>query len=171
MNIIYRLKDCFSKKPDVIIPTFPYIKTREVKPKHSSSSVPCEKCMEIIDMYPNFNQEVLSWWLMIQSMYPSAHISCAGRGKKEQERVYNAKLSLARWGQSAHNWNCAIDIFELRDGKAVWDELWFDKVIRSNIPYNLKWYGSPNARFRELPHVELNGWANLINTLQIKLVE
>lgn len=161
----------FFRKQEIIPSTYPYIKSNEIKPKHTILTIPCPKCLEIINLYPNFNNELYEWWLRIQIMYPSAHISCAGRGKRAQEEVFNKKLSRARYGQSAHNWNCAIDIFELRDGKAVWDEIWFDKVVRANIPYSLKWYGSPSCSFRELPHVELNNWYLLINSKQIRLVE
>lgn len=131
----------------------------------------CAKCQEIFDRYPGFNEELWSWFKAIQVESPEAHIACAGRGKIDQELAFHKGASKAHYGQSSHNYNCAIDIFELRGMEAVWDKAWFQKVVGENLYPFLKWYGAPGASFYELPHVEVSDWKLLVNSGAAKLVE
>lgn len=132
----------------------------------------CLRCDFIFNRYPRFNEELKNWFLAIRVEHPEAHISCAGRGMMDQENVYQMNLSRARWGHSAHNWNAAIDIFQLTaDFAANYRKAWFDKVIFPNLYGALKWYGDAKATFHELPHVELSKWRELKEMGKLSLVE
>lgn len=131
----------------------------------------CKKCLEIFDRYPHFNEELKVWFLAIQLENPDAHISCAGRGRIDQEVAFKRGASRAHYGQSAHNYNCAIDIFQLKDKSAVWEVNWFRKVVAENLYPHLKWYGTPGAIYNELPHVEISDWPMLVKNKKAVLVE
>lgn len=131
----------------------------------------CPKCKEIFEKFPNFNKELRSWFVLFQAKHPEAHISCAGRGYADQKAALAAKASRADFGQSAHNWNCAIDLFVMLPGKDLYDREWFKKVLAPAVPYMLRWYGEPGCSFPELPHVEYREWRALKAQGLIALVE
>lgn len=137
---------------------------KRVKVRHQNNGK-CPKCAQIFDKYPGVNSDLRSWFENVQDSHPTAHISCAGRGKADQEAVFAEGKSKARWGQSAHNWNCAIDIFHMKmnhDGSvvALYDRPWYIEIIEPNLEPFLKWYGTPGSSFYELPHVEIADWRN-----------
>lgn len=135
--------------------------------KHENSGN-CQHCLEIFNRYTGFHYGLKQWFLAIQIKYPEAHISCAGRGKVDQEDCFDRKVSRAHYSESAHNYNAAIDIFKNEPGEqASWPEDWFKEVVGSNLPNWLEWYGSPTAKFRELPHVQVLGY----KTKNLQLVE
>jgi len=81
----------------------------------------CDKCEEIFDVYLGFYQPLKDWFLKTQAKVKDCHISQAGRGKADQEADFTAGKSKAHYGQSSHNYNAAVDIFQLTaDGKAAW---------------------------------------------------
>jgi hypothetical protein len=86
------------------------------------------------------------------------HCSCAGRGQQEQEELFLKKATRAHWKESAHNYNVAMDLFELRNGQYTLDHQWFLKVVNPTLGDWQDWYGRPNAPFWELPHVEVKDW-------------
>ncbi len=112
-----------------------------------------------------------AWFLEFQQAHPEAHISCAGRGADEQTEKLRGGLSRAKYGRSAHNYNCAIDVFVQLPKKDIYDAEWFSKVLAPAIPYHLKWYGSKDSDFYELPHIELRDWRKLVATKEAVLVE
>ena len=121
----------------------------------------CPKCEELFNKYEGFNRDLKNWFQEFQSRQPSAHISCAGRGKDEQELDFINKKSRAHFGQSAHNYNCAVDIFVMQQGLNLYDKNWFETILKPNLEPFLKWYGEKDAVFYELPHVELLDWKDL----------
>lgn len=141
--------------------------------KHTNNGK-CLKCGEIFDRYPNFNQQLRSWFVKFQAKHPEAHISCAGRGFADQEAAKTAGASRASYGQSAHNYNCAIDLFVM-DFKNYPDQLypkkWFDTVLAPEVPFFLNWYGAPGQPFPELPHLEIREWRGLRAQNMASLVE
>jgi len=125
----------------------------------------CSSCDALFDRYPRFNKYLRAWFKKLQAMYPSAHISVAGRGKLAQQKALKEKSSLADWTESAHNWNCAIDIFRLLDnGKADWTPSWYKTTIGPMVADDLElvWYGDDKAKFKEQGHVEVKGWKQLV---------
>lgn len=130
----------------------------------------CEKCQDIFEAYPGFHVGLKAWFEGLQKKDPSAHISCAGRGKVDQEAALASGASKAHYGQSSHNFNAAIDIFRLTQAGASWDRPWFRDSVGTAVykhnanpdkKFDINWYGMPGAKFFELPHVEVDGWKDL----------
>lgn len=147
--------------------------------KHENNGA-CQRCDEIFRRYPGFNTFLLEWFRAFQRIHPEAHISCAGRGRDDQEAAFIRGSSRAKYGQSAHNYGCAIDIFEQQGEKAnIYESDWFRTCLEPAIkkaPW-LRWYGEKpkdkNAmpEFYELPHIELADWRELAKAAKVKLVE
>ncbi len=134
----------------------------------------CPKCEFVFDRYPGFYGKLRVWFFCLQRAFPEAHVSCAGRGKAEQEAAKARGASRAGYGSSAHNYNAAIDIFEQSgDGKDIYEKEWFDRVVAPWVRKAewLKWYGEKGSPFFELPHIEVRDWRTLANAKLIKLVE
>jgi len=138
--------------------------------KHDLSGS-CESCLALITKYPGFHSELQDWFFSIQKANPEAHISCAGRGEIEQNILHARGATKARWLDSAHNYNAALDIFRLHNGKYDLDKDWFQKVVGSRLLPFLKWYGLPGSRFFELPHVELALWRTMVKAFDLEPVE
>lgn len=131
----------------------------------------CAKCKELFEKYPGFNRKLRSWFIMFQSKHQEMHISCAGRGFADQTLAKKSGVSRAEYPDSAHNWNCAIDVFIQLPNKDLYDKTWFATVLAPEIPYFLNWYGAPGASFYELPHIELRDWRGQKMAEKLSLVE
>lgn len=131
----------------------------------------CPGCEKIFNRYPGFNMRVKLWFKAVQASNPSAHISCAGRGQQDQEECVARGTSKARWGQSGHNFNCAIDIFFQINGQLSYDRKLYEENIVPVLSTDIEWYGAPGASFPELPHFELRSWRELAKAGKVKLVE
>jgi hypothetical protein len=132
----------------------------------------CEHCAKIFDRYPGFHSGLRRWFEEFQAQHSEAHISCAGRGQLDQEAQVVRGTSRAHFGKSSHNWNAAIDIFELQGNIAnIYERDWFDRVVAPEIPQWLTWYGRKGSPFFELPHVEVKAWRALAQDGELKLVE
>lgn len=125
----------------------------------------CSKCDSLFDKFPNFHHGLRQWFKSVQLTHKDAHISEAGRGKRDQESYKKTGRSLAAWGQSAHNYNAAIDIFRQTQQGTEYDRTWFRDVIASAVgwhnatsDFKLNWYGAKGSSFYELPHVEIANW-------------
>lgn len=137
--------------------------------KHENNGK-CQKCIEIIEKYPGFYKPLRDWFANLQTIHPELHVSCAGRGMVDQEAAFQRGASRAHYQQSAHNWGCALDLFALIGGKAQWPKEWFNEVVGKNLAPYMEWYGSPDAAFYELPHVQLSGWKVAVSHGELKLV-
>jgi hypothetical protein len=124
-----------------------------------------------MEKYPGLHETLQIWFEEIQTKFPAAHVSCAGRGKIDQEVAFYRKASRAHFGESAHNFNCALDLFRLKDRAPLWEAEWFANVVGKNLEPTLKWYGASNAPFHELPHVEVSNWRQLVQEGRVHLVE
>lgn len=131
----------------------------------------CPKCQELLNKYPDFNGELRTWFETLQASHPETHLSCAGRGKIDQEAFFSRGASRAHYGQSAHNYGCALDLFVNFHGLDLFDKAWFDRIIDPAIEPWLNWYGKPDAPFKELPHVEVRAWRKLVAESLARLVE
>lgn len=108
-------------------------------------------------------------------------MSWGGRGKADQEAAFLRHASRAHYGQSAHNYNVALDIFRLLpDGTTDFSESWYEDVIPSELEahnecddrtFDIYWYGEPGCSFPELPHVEVSDWKTMAVNGTITLVE
>lgn len=131
----------------------------------------CQDCLKIIHRYPNFNETLLTWFQAMQLMHEDLHTSCAGRGMVDQEAAFARGASKAHWLHSAHNFNCALDLFQLKDGKYTLDEDWFRSVVGANIYPSLMWLGERGSSYYELPHIELTVWPSLVKNKTVVSVE
>lgn len=139
--------------------------------KHLNSGH-CDKCHAIIVRYPGFYEPLIEWFLDFQMRHPEAHVSCAGRGRLDQEAFYHRGVSQAKYGESAHNYNAALDFFEMTgDMRSIYEESWFASVLRPNVPSWLEWYGEKDSEYPELPHVEVRNWRKLVDMGLLTLVE
>lgn len=131
----------------------------------------CPMCDKILDRYKGFHKPLRKWFKDLQAKHPETHTSCAGRGQMDQEACFIRGASKAKWTQSGHNYNVALDLFEMAgdDIENIYEKKWFDAVIKPNIPEWMEWYGKPGSLFKELPHVELKDWKRIKSDL--KLVE
>lgn len=107
----------------------------------------------------------------VQTLVNDAHISECGRGRDKQALYLKTGASRAKYGQSAHNWNAAIDIFQMVDGRAVYKRSWYEKKIVKRMELWINWYGEPGSKFPELPHFEVYNWRELAKLGELELVE
>jgi hypothetical protein len=139
--------------------------------KHENSGN-CARCNEIFDTFAGFDSVLFAWFKTLQYKHPEAHISCAGRGHIDQEVLFTRGATRAHWMQSAHNWNCAIDLFVNFPGSNnIYPAAWFHNTLAQELTDDLEWYGSPASRFFELPHVQRRGWKDLAKDGKLRLVE
>lgn len=132
----------------------------------------CAKCNQVINTYPDFNQDLHEWFEAFQKLHPEMHVSCAGRGRVDQEACFQRGASKAHWAQSAHNYNCAMDLFvELPGEASIYPVAWFHNILAPALPDFIEWYGAPHAVFQEMPHIEVLGWRTLLASGGLKLVE
>lgn len=138
---------------------------------HSNISGPCSGCDFILNKYPNFSTELRTWFEALRIEHPELHTSCAGRGKIEQAIVFHSGNSNAEYGQSAHNYNAALDVFFQINGEYRLDDALFQKIIVPSLYPALQWYGAATAVYYERPHIELSNWISLKDSGVLKLVE
>ena len=122
----------------------------------------CSHCLEIMETYAGFHEGLWMWFQEFQSTTPEAHISCAGRGKVEQESDFSKGVSKAHYGESAHNHNAAIDIFRLLLTGADWDRIWFETVMAPSAKNaGFEWGGDWRGSLGDYPHIEAPEWESL----------
>lgn len=137
---------------------------------HQNNGV-CISCAQIINRYPNFFDPLRIWFQALQFHTPEIHVSSAGRGKIDQEALFSRGATRAHYGESAHNWNIALDLFFQINGEYNLDRINFEKSVVPSLNDNLVWYGDPKAVFKELPHVEWAGWNDMAHRGLLNLVE
>src|SRR6266850_2662917 len=137
--------------------------------KHENSGF-CEKCLSIINRYPGFNEALMRWFFSLQKKHPEAHISCAGRGEQDQEALFLKQATRAHWTHSAHNYNAALDLFDMTGTKdGIYSRVWFRDIMSPCLEPWIEWYGAPNAQFYELPHIQLRDWKDQVSSGYLKL--
>lgn len=132
----------------------------------------CKKCQIIIDTYPDFNPELREWFEELQFDHNEAHTSCAGRGRVDQESLFERGATRAHFGESAHNYNAALDLFAIISGEnTIYPVAWFNNILSPKIPDWIEWYGRRGSRFYELPHVQLKNWKQMKKDGLLLIVE
>jgi hypothetical protein len=131
----------------------------------------CAACLAKFDAYPGFYAPLKAWFIGVQIKHPAFHVAEAGRGKIDQEIDYARGASRAHFGESAHNWNAAIDTFFQINGSYDLSPEHFDSIVPHGLISEVKWYGMPGAPFFERPHFEWRDWWALRDAGKIKLVE
>lgn len=127
----------------------------------------CLGCQKKFDEHPGFNKQLREWFEKLQTEIPSAHISCAWRGKSEQENLWLRRATRARWPKSSHAYGLSFDLF-CNDGTNLYPMDWFDKIISPRIPPYITWYGAPGSKFFELCHFEIKDWEKIASEKCLK---
>lgn len=142
-----------------------------MNPKHVNNGN-CSKCKQIMNTFPGLDPRLVQWFEAFQKLHPDGHISFAGRGKADQEAAFNSGHSKAHFGQSAHNYNMAIDLFRITPAAgASWDAVWFRNVVGPCVALNHELYwGGHFKDIVDLPHVEIKNWEELVKNGQGKLL-
>jgi len=142
---------------------------RNIPPHINNGS--CERCTVIIDKFPGFNEDLKKWFKELQKNHPDAHISSAGRGKSEQEQYFRQGKSKAHYGQSAHNYNAALDFFRLTVNGADFSTDWYVTLIGPKAREAGFEYAGDWKTFKELVHVQIANFQQLVKEGKLKLVE
>lgn len=130
----------------------------------------CSGCRAMFEKYPNFYTPLQLWFQELQEAIPTAHISEAWRDRIGQDVLWQRRATKAKFGQSSHNWGAGIDIFCNQKGN-IYPMDWFTNEIKPRVPDWIIWYGSPDAKFYELPHFEVKDWERLAKLGFLKKVE
>lgn len=130
----------------------------------------CEKCVEVFNKYPGVNSDLVAWFFSVQSQVQEFHACEAGRNEIDQEKDFARGASKAHFGESSHNFNCAVDTFFLIAGAYNLDEAQYERVVPL-ISSNIAWYGAKGAKFYERPHFEIENWRTLVANGQAILIK
>jgi D-alanyl-D-alanine carboxypeptidase len=134
----------------------------------------CPKCESILNTYPNPYPQLTAWVHYFRTLNTDAHISACGRGVIDQNSDYSKGVSRAKWGESAHNYNAAVDFFRLtQQVGASFDPAWYRSVLGPAVALQPEWlvWGGTFTTIVDLPHVEVKGWAQLAQDGQLTLVQ
>lgn len=140
---------------------------------HHDNNGNCSGCDKLFDRYQGFHPMLRGWFKQMQAVYPYFHISCAGRGYEDQMMAKIGGHSNALYGQSAHNYNAAIDTFLQKPGIELYDKSWYGEVISTEMQHEpwLEWYGDKDAKYPELPHIQVKNFKRLVLQGLVSLVE
>lgn len=107
--------------------------------------------------------DLAEWYRGVKARHPDAHISWAFRGKADQNRFFADGASKAPWPLSKHNHekdgkpcSLALDLFQIRDGRAIFDPVFGAKVNAENQAAGLKLvWGGTFKRLGDAGHFEM----------------
>ena len=124
-------------------------------PRHSNDSKFCVLCSKKTDQVSG----VLSFlFAQIRDEFPDCHMSWGYRDEKQQQEQLEKGYTQVRFPGSKHNRVPAeaMDLFQLKDGKAVFDKEYYEKVAKFvyTKTKNVKWGGS--FKKPDFPHFELS---------------
>jgi hypothetical protein len=77
----------------------------------------------------------------------------------------------AKWLESSHNFNAAIDVFFLINDQYNLDDSNFESIVVPALNDSLNWYGKPGCTFPEKPHIEPKGWTTMVYNKILSPVE
>lgn len=128
--------------------------------KHTNDPGPCPQCNQLL---VDTDQTLVDWFAAQRASDPQLHVSCGKRNRVLQEAALNGGHSNAPYGKSPHNYSPsrAIDLFWMRDGKAVWDRDGY-KALRKGMPDTMQWGGEFPGPFKDAPHWQIKGWIKLV---------
>lgn len=121
----------------------------------------CPNCTEKL-MWTN--PSLVSWFIWLVEKFPNAHIAWSYRDQAKQTEFYEKGLSRVKYPNSKHNTLDingrpsaeALDLFQIIDGKAVFDEKWYRDVNALNEMWKvpLRWGGN-FLKLKDFCHFEL----------------
>lgn len=130
------------------------------KHKNNSDKSPCPSCQEKLK---TAHPKLVAWFNdVVQPKFNDAHVSCAYRGKVEQNQAHAEGKSQLAYPNSKHNKTdldgkpcaLAIDLFQLcSNGMAAWPFKYFKEISVVMEP-GMTWGG--NWKFVDSPHYQLD---------------
>jgi len=72
----------------------------------------------------------------------------------------------AKAGESSHNFGTAIDVVEIKDGKALWTNPNWNKIAQIAKQFGFSW-GGDWVSFKDMPHFEMNFGKSLTQLKQL----
>lgn len=78
--------------------------------------------------------------------------------------VPGKKVTNAKGGESLHNYGLAIDVVEIKDGKAIWNNPNWNKIAELGKSIGFEWGGDWRS-FKDKPHFEMR-FGNSLSQLQ-----
>lgn len=128
--------------------------------RHEHGEV-CPSCtLKISQTHPDLE----SWFSWIKFSHPEAHISWSYRGKEDQDRMVREGKSFLSYPASKHNSTKpdgtpqarALDLFQLINGKAVFDIEWYKKINEETKKsgFKLVW-GGEFKKLKDFNHFEM----------------
>jgi peptidoglycan L-alanyl-D-glutamate endopeptidase CwlK len=118
------------------------------------------------DLNPQFRPMVDAFLAAAQAADIDVLVTCTLRSLDEQEQLYERGrtapgriVTMAKPGQSAHNFGLAIDIVPIVDGKPQWmmSTTW-ETLGEMGEQAGMQWYGAPGSQFYELAHFQHPNW-------------
>ena len=79
-------------------------------------------------LHPAIREAAVKFILDAQAAGIFLRVTEGFRSWERQDEVYKKGLSKAKAGQSYHNYGMALDVVEIRDGRAIWN----GRTIRTN---------------------------------------
>lgn len=137
---------------------------------HNNFDIQCPGCLARFSKYPGFYKPLQDWFFSMRVKDSRFHCADAGRGKIDQEAYFARGASNAHFGESAHNFNVAVDTFFQVDGNYCLDSALYLSLVAGLAP-EINWYGIPGSPFKEIPHFEWGSWRTLRTTGVVTLVE
>ena len=127
---------------------------------HHKEGAECPLCQQKL---LSAHESLREWFFEVKNAFLDVHISCAWRGKEDQEAAFHLGLSNAKYGHSKHNhtlngepYSLALDLFQLRNGVAAYRPRYFAAINDFNARngYPIRWGGSFRS-IRDCVHFEL----------------
>jgi peptidoglycan L-alanyl-D-glutamate endopeptidase CwlK len=98
---------------------------------HHTADVLCPLCEnKLTQAHP----DLVSWFRTVKSAHPDVHVSWSYRDQESQEAAFEDGKTKLHYPHSAHNElpSSALDLFEIKNGDAVWDSAFFAALNSSN---------------------------------------
>jgi peptidoglycan L-alanyl-D-glutamate endopeptidase CwlK len=130
--------------------------------KHTNNGA-CPKCLEILGQA---HENLVDWFQCEQKKDPELHVSCAYRGKIQQDDDFDRGVSKATFGKSPHNYMpaLALDVFYIIGGIAKWPMDRY-RQLAADKPDGIEWGADWNdngrtddEKFIDAPHFQVKGW-------------
>jgi peptidoglycan L-alanyl-D-glutamate endopeptidase CwlK len=121
-----------------------------------------ENCPSCAEKLLGVDPRLVEWFTQrVKPMFKDCHISCGFRSKEEQDKAFRDGKSKAKFPYSPHNHmngekqgSRALDLFQLQNGVAVFDEMYFSAIWMQTEIDGLAW-GGHFKTLRDYNHYQL----------------
>jgi RHS repeat-associated protein len=93
-------------------------------------------------LHPEIRDKVTQLILDLQKQDMTVRVTDYFRTMKEQDELFDKKITKAKGGQSYHNYGLAIDVVEIKDGNANYDSIEsYEKIAAAAKAIGFEWGG------------------------------